>query len=194
MASGINRQAVSDFIRQYGQTALNQLTPDQLKNVLTLLQQGRFPFRSRSNVRQRIVRVPARHNTLNQLVTKLAAATGEVKQTIWQSMLELSGAAAGSFRPNSLLIWRHGYRRGRRCHYNAPTLHTLQAALKQPAPEPDELTAIKSNIATYQIQPQAVADHRRYRILLNHIFLRREREADELEPLSIQPSTARSRR
>lgn len=40
---GNNRQAVSDFIRQqYGQTALSQLTPDQLKNVLTLLQQGQF--------------------------------------------------------------------------------------------------------------------------------------------------------
>ncbi len=40
---GNNRQAVSDFIRQqYGQTALSQLTPDQLKNVLTLLQQGQL--------------------------------------------------------------------------------------------------------------------------------------------------------
>ncbi|HCB26797.1 MAG TPA: flagella biosynthesis regulator Flk, partial [Citrobacter freundii] len=41
LSQGNNRQAVSDFIRQqYGQTALSQLTPEQLKNVLTLLQQG----------------------------------------------------------------------------------------------------------------------------------------------------------
>lgn len=39
LGQGNNRQAVSDFIRQqFGQTALSQLTPDQLKTVLTLLQ------------------------------------------------------------------------------------------------------------------------------------------------------------
>ncbi|KDS02631.1 flagella biosynthesis regulator, partial [Salmonella enterica subsp. enterica serovar Heidelberg str. RI-11-014316] len=71
---------------------------------------------------------------------------------------------------------------------HAPTLHTLQAALKQPL-EPDELTAIKEYAQhTYQIQPQTVLTTAQVQDLLNHIFLRRvEREADELEPLSIQP-------
>ncbi|PVO17365.1 flagella biosynthesis regulator Flk, partial [Salmonella enterica subsp. enterica serovar Typhimurium] len=70
---GNNRQAVSDFIRQqYGQTALSQLTPDQLKNVLTLLQQGQLsiPQPQQRPATDRPL-LPAEHNTLNQLVTKL---------------------------------------------------------------------------------------------------------------------------
>ncbi|EDW9442566.1 flagella biosynthesis regulator Flk, partial [Salmonella enterica subsp. houtenae] len=71
---------------------------------------------------------------------------------------------------------------------HAPTLHTLQAALKQPL-EPDELTAIKEYAQhTYQIQPQTALTTAQVQDLLNHIFLRRvEREAGDLEPLSIQP-------
>ncbi|EYI47588.1 flagella biosynthesis regulator, partial [Salmonella enterica subsp. enterica serovar Heidelberg str. N29341] len=75
-----------DFIRQqYGQTALSQLTPDQLKNVLTLLQQGQLsiPQPQQRPATDRPL-LPAEHNTLNQLVTKLAAATGESNKLIWQ--------------------------------------------------------------------------------------------------------------
>ena len=93
LSQGNNRQAVSDFIRQqYGQTALSQLTPEQLKNVLALLQQGQLsiPQPQQRPATDRPL-LPAEHNTLNQLVTKLAAATGESGKMIWQSMLELSG-------------------------------------------------------------------------------------------------------
>ncbi|VUC79905.1 Div protein [Salmonella sp. NCTC 11881] len=78
-------------------------------------------------------------------MTKLAAATGESNKLIWQSMLELSGvkkrrAHSGK---NSLPIWRTWLQaRQTLSLQHAPTLHTLQAALKQPL-EPDELTAIK---------------------------------------------------
>ena len=92
---------MSDFIRQqYGQTALGQLTPDQLKTVLTLLQNNEL------SIPQPLVRpaterplLPAEHNTLKQMVTKLAAATGEPTKLIWQSMLELSGVKAGELIP-----------------------------------------------------------------------------------------------
>ncbi|MGS3108226.1 flagella biosynthesis regulator Flk, partial [Escherichia coli] len=43
--------------------------------------------------------LPAEHNTLNQLVTKLAAATGEPSKLIWQSMLELCGVKSGELIP-----------------------------------------------------------------------------------------------
>ena len=43
--------------------------------------------------------LPAEHNTLNQMVTGLAAATGESTKLIWQSMLELSGVKAGELIP-----------------------------------------------------------------------------------------------
>lgn len=97
LSQGNNRQAVSDFIRQqYGQTALSQLTPEQLKNVLTLLQQGQLIPQPQQRPATDRPLLPAEHNTLNQLVTKLAAATGESGKMIWQSMLELSGVKAES--------------------------------------------------------------------------------------------------
>ena len=78
LGQGNNRQAVSDFIRQqYGQTALSQLTPDQLKTVLTLLQTNQLSI-PQPQLRPATERplLPAEHNSLNQMVTKLAAATG----------------------------------------------------------------------------------------------------------------------
>ena len=41
-------------------------------------------------------------NALKQLVTKLAAATGEPSKQIWQSMLELSGVKDGELIPAKL--------------------------------------------------------------------------------------------
>lgn len=189
---GNNRRAVSDLIRQqYGQTALSQLTPDQLKNVLTLLQQGQLsiPQPQQRPATDRLL-LPAEHNTLNQLVTKLAGVTGESSKLIWQSMLELSDVKRGELIPakqfTHLVTWLQA--RQTLSLQHAPTLHTLQAVLKQPL-ESDELTAIKEYAQhTYQIQPQTVLTTNQVQDLLNHIFLRRiEREAGEQESLSIQP-------
>lgn len=93
--------AVSDFIRQqYGHTALSQLSPEQLKTVLTLLQSNQLsiPQPQQRPSTERPLQ-PAEHNTLKQMVTKLAAATGEPTKLIWQSMLELSGVKAGEMIP-----------------------------------------------------------------------------------------------
>ena len=46
--------------------------------------------------------LPAEHNALKRLVTKLAAATGEPSKQIWQSMLELSGVKDGELIPAKL--------------------------------------------------------------------------------------------
>lgn len=103
LGQGNNRQAVSDFIRQqYGHTALSQLTPEQLKTVLTLLQSNQLsiPQPQQRPATERPL-LPAEHNTLKQMVTKLAAATGEPTKLIWQSMLELSGVKEGEMIPES---------------------------------------------------------------------------------------------
>ena len=76
---GNNRQAVTDYIRHnFGQTPLNQLSPEQLKTILTLLQEGKMviPQPQQREATDRPL-LPAEHNALKQLVTKLAAATGE---------------------------------------------------------------------------------------------------------------------
>ena len=194
LSQGNNRQAVSDFIRQqYGQTALSQLTPEQLKNVLTLLQQGQLsiPQPQQRPATDRPL-LPAEHNTLNQLVTKLAAATGESGKMIWQSMLELSGVKSGELIPakqfTHLVTWLQA--RQTLSLQSAPTLQTLQAALKLPL-EPNELTAIKEYAQqTYQIQPQSILTTVQVLDLLNQIFLRRverDREQELNDPRHLQP-------
>ena len=192
LSQGNNRQAVSDFIRQqYGQTALSQLKPEQLKNVLTLLQQGQLsiPQPQQRPATDRPL-LPAEHNTLNQLVTKLAAATGESGKLIWQSMLELSGVKSGELIPakhfNHLATWLQA--RQTLSLQHAPTLQSLQAALKQPL-EADELASLKEDAQQNgQIQPQTVLTSAQVQDLLNQIFLRRvERDRESNDPRHIQP-------
>ncbi|QFG76450.1 flagella biosynthesis regulator Flk [Raoultella planticola] len=101
LSQGNNRQAVSDYIRQhYGQTTLHALTQEQLQNVLQLLQNGQLSI-PQPQQRQPTLRplLPAEHNTLNQQVSRLAAATGEPGKLIWQSMLELCGVKTGELIP-----------------------------------------------------------------------------------------------
>ncbi|SUX89785.1 flagella biosynthesis regulator [Citrobacter koseri] len=192
LSQGNNRQAVSDFIRQqYGQTALSQLTPEQLKNVLTLLQQGQLsiPQPQQRPPTDRPL-LPAEHNTLNQLVTKLAAATGESGKLIWQSMLELSGVKSGELIPakqfTHLVTWLQA--RQTLSNQSAPTLQTLQAALKLPL-EPNEFTALRDYAQqTYQALPHTILTTAQVQDLLNLVFLRRvARERELTEPHHIQP-------
>lgn len=192
---GNNRQAVSDFIRQqYGQTALSQLTPDQLKNVLQLLQNGQLsiPQPQQRPATDRPLQ-PAEHNTLNQLVTKLAAATGESSKIIWQSMLELSGVKTGELIPakhfTALATWLQA--RQTLSTQPAPTLNTLQAALKQPM-EPHEWQALKDyGQQNWSITPQTVLTMTQVQTLLNQLFLKRvERSQDTLDVRYVQPITS----
>ncbi|HBC8588883.1 flagella biosynthesis regulator Flk [Citrobacter koseri] len=192
LSQGNNRQAVSDFIRQqYGQTALSQLTPEQLKNVLTLLQQGQLsiPQPQQRPPTDRPL-LPAEHNTLNQLVTRLAAATGESGKLIWQSMLELSGVKSGELIPakqfTHLVTWLQA--RQTLSNQSAPTLQTLQAALKLPL-EPNEFTALRDYAQqTYQALPHTILTTAQVQDLLNQVFLRRvARERELTEPHHIQP-------
>lgn len=174
LGQGNNRQAVSDFIRQqFGQTALSQLTPDQLKTVLTLLQNNEMSIpqpQTRPATERSLL--PAEHNTLKQMVTKLAAATGEPTKLIWQSMLELSGVKDGELIPakqfTHLVTWLQA--RQTLSTQSAPTLHTLQAALKQPL-EPREFEAIRDYAQqNWQVTPQAVLTTAQVQDLLNQIL------------------------
>ncbi|WP_449566975.1 flagella biosynthesis regulator Flk [Lelliottia nimipressuralis] len=192
LGQGNNRQAVSDFIRQqFGQTALSQLTPDQLKTVLTLLQSNQLsiPQPQQRPATERPLQ-PAEHNTLKQMVTRLAAATGESNKLIWQSMLELSGVKAGELIPakqfTHLVTWLQA--RQTLSTQSAPTLHTLQAALKQPL-EPREFEAMREYAQqNWQVTPQTVLTPAQIQDLLNQIFIRRaERDGGVPEARNIQP-------
>lgn len=192
LSQGNNRQAVSDFIRQqYGQTALSQLTPDQLKTVLQLLQNNELtiPQPLQRPATDRPLQ-PAEHNTLNQLVTKVAAATGESSKMIWQSMLELSGVKTGDLIPakhfNQLMTWLQA--RQTLSDQKAPTLNTLQAALKQPM-ETQEFNALRDYAQqAWQATPQTVLTPVQVQDLLNKVFLRRvDRAQDTVDSRYLQP-------
>lgn len=192
LGQGNNRQAVSDFIRQqFGQTALSQLTPDQLKTVLTLLQSNQLsiPQPQQRPATERPL-LPAEHNTLKQMVTRLAAATGEPTKLIWQSMLELSGVKVGEMIPakhfTHLTTWLQA--RQTLSTQHAPTLNTLQAALKQPL-EPQEFSAIRDYAQQlWQVTPQTVLTTAQVQDLLNQVFIRRaDREMGVPEARNIQP-------
>ncbi|HEX4503915.1 MAG TPA: flagella biosynthesis regulator Flk [Scandinavium sp.] len=192
LSQGNNRQAVSDYIRQqYGQTTLSHLTPDQLKNVLQLLQNNQLtiPQPQQRPATDRPLQ-PAEHNTLNQMVTKVAAATGESSKLIWQSMLELSGVKSGELIPakhfNQLMTWLQA--RQTLSDQKAPTLNMLQAALKQPM-EPHEFNALRDYAQqTWLATPQTVLTLAQVQDLLNQVFLRRvERSQDTLDTRYVQP-------
>lgn len=185
---GNNRQAVTDYIRNnVGQTPLNQLSPEQLKTILNLLQEGKMVI-PQPQQRQATDRplLPAEHNTLKQLVTKLAAATGEPSKQIWQSMLELSGVKDGELIPaklfNHLVTWLQA--RQSLSQQNTPTLESLQMALKKPL-DTNELAALSAYIEQkYGLSAQSVLSSVQAEDILNHLYQRRVKGID---PRDIQP-------
>ena len=188
LGQGNNRQAVSDFIRQqFGQTALSQLTPEQLKTVLTLLQTNQLsiPQPQQRPATERPL-LPAEHNTLKQMVTKLAAATGEPTKLIWQSMLELSGVKAGELIPakqfTHLVTWLQA--RQTLSQQNTPTLESLQMALKQPL-DASELAALSAYIQQkYGLSAQSSLSSAQAEDILNQLYQRRVKGID---PRDMQP-------
>ena len=81
---GNNRQAVTDYIRHnFGQTPLNQLSPEQLKTILTLLQEGKMviPQPQQREATDRPL-LPAEHNALKQPLdaSELAALSAYIQQ------------------------------------------------------------------------------------------------------------------
>lgn len=192
LGQGNNRQAVSDFIRQqFGQTALSQLTPEQLKTVLTLLQNNQIsvpqPLQRPATDRPLL---PAEHNSLNQAVTKLAAATGESGKLIWQSMMELSGVKTGELIPakhfTHLMTWLQA--RQTLSTQTSPTLQSVQTALKQPLDEVEWQTITDYARQNWQVTPQMVLTTAQVQDILNQVFLHRaERASGVLEARNIQP-------
>lgn len=189
---GNNRQAVSDYIRQqFGQTALSQLTPEQLKTVLTLLQNNQIAI-PQPQLRPATERplLPAEHNSLNQAVTRLAAATGESGKLIWQSMMELSGVKTVELIPAKhfahLMTWLQA--RQTLSLQTSPTLQSVQVALKQPLDEREWQDLNNYAQQQWQATPQTVLTTAQVQDILNQVFLRRaERAQDVLEIRNIQP-------
>ncbi len=185
LPQGNNRQAVSDFIRQqFGHTVLSSLSPDQLRQVLTMLQNGQMtipqPQLSRNSDRTLL---PAEHQTLNQQVVKLAAATGEQPSAIWTSVLKLVGLKSGDPIPSRHfpLLTQYLQVRQTLSQQHTPTLQMLEAALKHPPDSTEQRLLEDYSQQRFQATPQTVLTAAQAQDLLNLLFSRRAERAGESE-------------
>jgi hypothetical protein len=147
LPQGNNRQAVSDYIRrEFGHTVLSQLDPEQLQQVVELLQQGRLdiPKPQQAAISDRTL-LPAEHSALNQQVIRLAAVTGESPTDTWQSLMTMMGLKAGDPIParHFPLLMQFVQGHVTLSQQASPTLATVQATLKQPTSN-DEQQAIEA--------------------------------------------------
>ncbi|KFX21641.1 flagella biosynthesis regulator Flk [Pectobacterium betavasculorum] len=106
LSQGNNRQAVSDFIRQqFGSTTLSTLSKTQLQQVVTLLQNGQIPQSTPSAAAAQAANSPERplspieQRGLNQLVTRLAAMTGEQPARVLSNLMMMQNLNAGDAIP-----------------------------------------------------------------------------------------------
>lgn len=192
MEQGRNSVILRDFIRaEYGYTALSQLSEDQIKTVLTLLQQEPRPATSDDNrIIGQLYLTKSEINLLRQSVTILANLTEDNEEKIWQSLLKFSGSpraeliSSGMF--NHLSAWLHT--RSILAGQESLTLQILQSVLKQTL-KINEFTILKDYaLDTYKIQTQTILTAVQVQEIINYIFRRRiDNDVYSVEPQSIQP-------
>lgn len=192
LPQGNNRQAVSDFIRlEFGQTALSQLSETQLKSVLTLLQQNQLniPIPQQRPVTDRAL-LPAEHHSLNQLVIKLAATSGEPGKHIWETMLELVGVKYGEPIPARFFAPLSGWLQARQAItlQSSISLNSLQAGLKQPLTTAEWQTLSDYCQRRFHAGPHTPLTALQAQEVVNHIFLTRaNRPVEVVDVQGIQP-------
>ncbi|WP_130830896.1 flagella biosynthesis regulator Flk [[Erwinia] mediterraneensis] len=193
LPQGNNRQAVSDFIRQqFGQTVLSALSQDQLRQVLTMLQNGEMaiPQPQQTRITDRTL-LPAEHQTLNQQVARLAAATGEQPVKLWAAMLKLVNLKSGDPIPSRHFPLLTQYLQVRQTfsQHSAPTLQLVESSLKQPPDAAEHRLLEEYCQQRFQATPQTILTAAQTQDLLNLLFSRRAEKNTE-QPLAaseIQP-------
>ncbi|QKJ87971.1 Flagella biosynthesis regulator [Paramixta manurensis] len=187
LPQGNNRQAVSDFIRQqFGHTVLSSLSPDQLRQVLTMLQNGQLaiPLPQQTRTTDRTL-LPAEHHTLNQQVAKLAAATGEQPVKLWAAVLKLVNLKSGDPIPlrHFPLLTQYLQTRQTLSQHSAPTLRLLEASLKQPLDNAEQRLLEDYSQQRFQATPLTTLTAAQAQDLLNLLFARRAERNQEAEPV-----------
>lgn len=177
LPQGNNRQAVSDFIRQqFGLTVLSALSQDQLRQVLTMLKNGEMviPQPQQSPVTDRSL-LPAEHQTLQQQIARLAAATGEPTAKIWATALKLTGLSMGDPIPvrHFPLLTQYLQVRQTLSQHSAPTLQVLEASLKQPLGADERALLEQYCQNQFQLTPQSLLSPTQAQDLLNQLFAHR---------------------
>ncbi|WP_107759930.1 flagella biosynthesis regulator Flk [Dickeya sp. Secpp 1600] len=134
--------------------------------------------------------LPAEHNQLNQLVSKLVALTGESQGKVWQTMMDMQGLKTGDPIPaknfqvlsqflntQSILLQQH----------TLPTLHTLQAALKQPLDQQEQQLLQDFTRSTLNITPQTPLTPSQISDVVTFLYRRRLQQIQEASAAPLQP-------
>ncbi|CNE11167.1 flagella biosynthesis regulator Flk [Yersinia nurmii] len=177
LPQGNNRQAVSDFIRQnFGHTVLSQLSHQQLQQVFVLLQSGTLtiPQPQLAAVTDRPL-LPAEHQSLQSLVTKLSAATGEQPAKIWQGLFEMIGIKHTDPLParHFQLMSQFLQTKVALSQQVAPTLVSLQAALKQPVDSTEQKLLTDYAQHRFQASPTTPLTQAQLNDVINVLFSNR---------------------
>lgn len=177
LPQGNNRQAVSDFIRQqFGHTVLSSLNPDQLRQVLTMLQNGQMaiPQPQQNRITDRSL-LPAEHHTLNQQIARLAAATGEQPVKLWATVLKMVNLHSGDPIPSRLFPLMTQYLQVSQTlnQHAAPTLPMLLTSLKVPPDTAEQRMLEDASQQRFQLPPQAMLTVAQAQDLMNLLFARR---------------------
>ncbi|CCG87868.1 flagella biosynthesis regulator Flk [Erwinia piriflorinigrans] len=177
LPTGNNRQAVSDFIRQqFGHTVLSSLNPDQLRQVLTMLQNGQMaiPQPQQGLATDRTL-LPAEHHALNQQISRLAAATGEQPVKLWASLLKVVNLHSGDPIPARLFPLLNQYLQASQTmtQHVSTTLSQLTATLKQPLDSGEQRLLEDYSQHRFNATPQMPLSAAQVQDLLNLLFSRR---------------------
>lgn len=189
LPQGNNRLAVSDFIRQqFGHTVLSQLSHPQLQQVLNLLQTRSLaiPHPQQTTTSDRPL-LPAEHQSLQQQVTKLSAATGESPIKIWQTLFDLSGVKTNDPLParHFQLLNQFLQVKVALSPQTAPTLNNLLAVLKQPA-DPQEQQQLNDYCQSrFHCNASAPLTHPQMSDIINQLFARRLEKAGPTQPSAV---------
>lgn len=184
LPAGNNRQAVSDFIRQqFGHTVLSSLNPDQMRQVLTMLQNGQMaiPQPQQNRITDRTL-LPAEHHTLNQQIARLAATTGEQPVKLWSVVLKVVNLHSGDPIPSRFFPLLTQYLQVSQTlnQHPAPTLPLLLSSLKVPPDHAEQQMLEEASQQRFQLPPQAPLTSAQAQDLLNLLFARRAERVREL--------------
>ena len=190
---GNNRQAVSDFIRQnFGHTVLSQLSHAELQQVFVLLQSGtlNIPPPQLATIMDRPL-LPAEQQSLQSLVVKLSAATGEQPAKIWQALFDMVGVKSSDPLParHFQLISQLLQTKVALSQQTAPTLINLQTALKQPANAQEQQLLIDYSQNRFQASPTTPLTQAQLNDLINVLFAARLDRANAAQHLAEDQTT-----
>ncbi|WJV52567.1 flagella biosynthesis regulator Flk [Prodigiosinella aquatilis] len=101
--------------------------------------------------------LPAEHNSLNQLVSRLTALTGEPVAKVWLTLMNIQGLDSGDPIPAKNFQILSQFLQTQTAliqHHPAPTLATLQTVLKQPVDTQEQQMLLNYTQTHFNATPQ----------------------------------------